>query len=147
LTGLVQSIGYFLSPGVSASDYLTFVSAMFPLVVGIVLWFLARSLSRLLAGREEESVRLEGVTEEQLHSTAFLGVGLLFALSSFASVFNWIHHFAVIGSFPSSVTEGDFYRFTEDVLTFVVGLFLVFTCRTWAAKLARRRRPQEEPCR
>lgn len=147
LTGLVQTLGCLFSPDVSISDYAVYITALLSLVVGGLLWFLARPLSRLLAGRKEEAVRLEGVTEEQLHSTAFLGIGLWFALSSFAEVFNWIHHFVVIRSFPSSSTDEEghvFYEFTGDLLTFAAGLLLVFTCRTWAAKLAKQRRRTQE---
>ncbi len=149
LTGLSQAVGILAHSGALLPDSLVFASALPPFIAGALLWFLAPPLSRFLAGRKEGAVHLEGVAEEQLHSTAFLGLGLWFALPSFAKVFNWIHYFSANHSFPSASIDEErhlFYEFTEDLLTFAAGLFLVFTCRMWAAKLARhRRRTQESP--
>lgn len=111
------------------------------LLAGIIFWVMARPLSRLLANRNDGEFTLEGVTERQLYSTAFLSLGLYFALNSFANVFSWIHFFAINKSPDYGFhhqEEPSYYELTEGLLTLMAGVALMLTSRTWAAKLTRK---------
>jgi type IV secretory pathway TrbD component len=117
------------------------------LAAGVLLWFFAPALSRLLASRNDDKFNLEGVTERQLFSVSFLSLGLYFALSSVATVFSWAH-FYMINKSPEYGFHHEeapsYYELLEGVVTLLSGLALVFTAQTWARKLTRRG-PGQEP--
>lgn len=144
ITGLVQSVmqGAAHLAGGSAWIY-SALPALVHLIAGATLWFLAPPFARFLAARHDEPFRLEGLTEAQLYSAVFLGLGLWFSLSSFAGVFNWLHYFAVARS-SSNPWEGEdgtnLYSLSREALTLAAGLLLVFTGPVWAVKLASSRR-------
>lgn len=143
LSGVLElTKALYLTEGPVAGVFQIAILSVIQIILGVVCWWVAPKFSRVLAGQNDEHVRLTGVTEEQLYATMFLGLGLWFALSSFAVVFNWIHYFAVNRSASqetSSREEANLYGFMESLLTFAAGLTLVFTCKTWAAKVSRRR--------
>jgi hypothetical protein len=117
------------------------------LAAGVLLWFFAPALSRLLASRNDDKFNLEGVTERQLFSVSFLSLGLYFALSSVATVFSWTHFFMINKSPEYGFHHEEapsYYELLEGVVTLLSGLALVFTAQTWARKLTRRG-PGQEP--
>jgi len=143
LKGTLEVIGAFAFTGGWASGGIQPAAiGVIQIIFGIVFWWTAPRFSRFLAGRSEDPVQLMGVTEEQLYATTFLGVGLWFALSSFAGVFNWIHYFAVnrpSEQDSSTGEEANVYAFMESLFPLAAGLVLIFTCKTWAAKVTHRR--------
>ncbi len=143
LSGVLEAIKAFYLTGGSLTGVVQIASiSAVQIILGVVCWWVAPRFSRVLAGQSNEQAKLAGVTEEQLYATTFLGLGLWFALSSFAAVFNWIHYFAVDRSKVQGSSTGEettLYGFMESLLTLSAGLVLIFTCKTWAAKVARRR--------
>lgn len=139
--GLVQTVGNCTQLGSYGPQWaFAFLPGVASLIVGVIMWILAPPFSRFLAARHDEKIQLSGISETQLYSAVFLGVGLWFALNSFADVFNWLHYFAVNRSQPDIDGEGQqasLYDFWHQLLTFGAGLLLVFTCRIWASKLTR----------
>jgi hypothetical protein len=115
-------------------------------VAGILVWVMAPKLSRFLAHRNDGDFNLKGVTEQQLYTAVFLGLGLYFTLSTFAAAFSWVHFFTVNKS-PDygfhQENQPSYYDMTEKFMTLAAGIFLVFTCNTWASKLVRKH--QSEP--
>jgi len=110
------------------------------LVVGLVLWFFSPYLCKLAAGKNDDAIKLDGVSEFQLYSTAFLCLGLYFALGRMGEVLSWIHFFAAYNSPDYGFhREGDpsYYDLAEPAITVVIGIVLVVTARRWAAKLCR----------
>jgi hypothetical protein len=115
-------------------------------VAGILVWFVAPKLSRFLAHRNDGEFNFKGVTEQQLYSAVFLGLGLYFTLTSFAAAFSWVHFFAVNKS-PDygfhQESQPSYYDMSETIMTLAAGILLIFTCKTWARKLARKQ-PSEQ---
>lgn len=115
------------------------IPSIVQILAGVVLWFLAPWISRFASKGKDVTASLEGVSEEQLFAAVFVGLGTFFSLKSFASVFNWIHFFAINKS-PEygfhKESAPSFYDLTEQGLTFAAGFFLVVSGKRWAAKLA-----------
>ena len=106
----------------------------------VIAWVAAPKISKLVSKNNDKELNLKGVTSYQLYSTAFISLGLYFTLSSFASVFNWLHFFAI----NSSESYGfhheaapSYYELTESLLTVIVGITVIFTAHVWARKLVR----------
>lgn len=139
IVGLVQIPGMLMQPAAGSLPY-TLLPSLASLVIGLVLWVITPALARLLARGLDAQATLTGVDETTLLRTIFVGLGLWFALSSFASIFNWLHYFAVSRS--SIVKDGAEqsapYDFWHQVLTCVAGVLLVSTSRIWAEKLTRK---------
>jgi hypothetical protein len=139
--GLVQTVSNCAHLGGYGSQWaFAFLPGVASLILGAALWFLAPPFSRFLAARHDERFHLDGVTETQLYSAVFLGVGLWFALTSFSGIFNWLHYFVVSRSDSNADNEAgqtNIYDFWHQLLTFAAGLVLVLTCRTWASKLTK----------
>lgn len=121
------------------------ISALLPtavyLVAGILVWRLSPQISRLLARGSDDAFDLRGITSEQLYSAVFLGLGLYFTLTSFGSAFSWVHFFAVNKSPDYGFQQEahrSYYDMSETLMTFAAGIMFIVTCRTWAAKLARK---------
>ncbi len=110
------------------------------LLLSYLAWHFAPSISRALARGNDDAVSLQGVTLSQLYATVFVGLGMYFALDSFANVFNWVHFFT-INSSPDygfhRENSPSYYDLTENLLTLVAGIALIFTARIWAEKLTR----------
>lgn len=110
------------------------------LLLSFLAWQFAPSISRALARGNDDAVSLQGITLSQLYATVFVGLGMYFALGSFADVFNWVHFFA-INSSPDygfhRENSPSYYDLTENLLTLVAGIALIFTARIWAEKLTR----------
>ena len=139
-TGLVQ----LTSTAVAFEREFLSISSVVPGVVsflsGIVVWVTSPKLSRALARRNDGEFDFRGVTERQLYATVFLGLGLYFALSSFAAAFTWIHFFAVSKSPDYGFhleNQPSYYDLSETMMTLLVGILLVVKCDTCALKLAR----------
>ncbi len=119
------------------TSYLT--QGVLSLVAGIVLWFIAPRLSRFLARGDDGEVNLKGLSDQQLYTSVFLGLGLYFTLSHFGEAFSWIHFFAVNESAEPGFRINErpsYYDLSETVMTLAAGIFLICTCKTWARKLA-----------
>lgn len=115
-------------------------------VAGVLGWIISPKLSRLLAGQNDGEFDLRGISEQQLYSAVFLGLGLYFTLSSFAAAFSWIHFFAVNKS-PEygfhQENQPSYYDMSETVMTLAAGVLLIMTCGTWARKLARKHQSEQ----
>ena len=146
LMGIIQvaSVIFMAGEGLMGEGSYFFYSvapSLIYLVAGVIFWFVAPALSRLLAKRNDGEFSLKGVTERHLYSTAFLALGLYFALDSFANVFNWIHFFSINKSPDYGFHHEEapsYYELTEGALTLVAGIALMLTARTWATKLTRK---------
>ena len=146
LSGLIQVASMAFTYRPEAFMVFNLMPGVIYLVAGIGCWAIAPRLSRWLAHRNDGDFHLTGVTEGQLYAAVFLGLGLYFTLSSFASAFNWIHFFAVHPSPDHGFhREGQpsYYDMTEKIMTLAAGLYLTLTCHTWGRKLARK--PPGEP--
>jgi len=111
-------------------------------VFGAGCWLVAPWVSRIAAKGNDGEFQLKGVNQEQLFATGFLVIGLYFALGSFATLFNWIHFF-IVNQSPDygfhKTEEPSYYSLTEAGLNLVMGIAIVLTSRTWAARLCRER--------
>ena len=118
----------------------TLAAPLVMLLMSILAWRFSPRISRALARGNDSEITLQGVTLSQLYATVFVGLGMYFALSSFADVFNWLHFFA-INSSPDygfhRENSPSYYDLTESLLTFGAGIALIFTARIWAEKLTR----------
>lgn len=140
LSGLIQIVSFsFTIQGGNFSPF-PFVPALVYLVAGASLWAVSPRLSRKLAHQNDGECTLAGLTEQQLYAAVILGLGLYFALSSFAGAFSWIH-FLTINKSPGldfiQDTQPSYYDLSETFMTLGAGIFLTVTCKTWAKKLAR----------
>lgn len=147
ITGMIQGIVTPFQAGPSESFVASqLVTAGVILILGIIFWIFAPFLSRLFTQGADEPVSLAGVSLRSLYSTAFVGLGLWFALKNFPRIFNGIHFYITASpqeasAIPSRITA--FYNLSEAALTFLAGLVLVATARIWAGKLTKS--PNNQP--
>jgi hypothetical protein len=140
VTGLVQFATTVFALRVESFSLLRIVVSAILLLVGVLSWVFAPFLSRLFTRGADEAASLEGVSLFSLYSTAFVGLGLWFALSNFAQVFNWIHFSITYGSKIQGMTQsglGSFYNLSQAALTLLAGVVLVATAQIWARKLTK----------
>ena len=140
ITGLVQLVTTISACQNGTLTPLSFSSPLLVLIAGAVCWIFAPILSVLLTGRSNRSVSLQGVTLESLYSTAFVSLGLWFALSNLGHAFNWIHYYISFASTEEGLrttTSKSFYDMTQTIMTFLAGVALVLTGHIWARKLAK----------
>jgi hypothetical protein len=143
VASVIQIFYYRISGSDGGFHWLSYLPLFLWLIAGLLLWGAAPAISRLAANG---GFTLAGVTERMLYATAFLGLGLFFALKSFASVFTWIHHYAL----RNRLTEYDealmpspgSYSLAESIITFAAGITLVLTCRILARKMTPGEKPQ-----
>ncbi len=121
--------------------FLSLLPPIIYILAGLLFWFLSPKISLLLAKQNNGEVTLQGVTQEQLFASVLLGLGVFFALNSFANVFSWIHFFAINKS-PNygfhQENQPSYYELSEAAMTLVAGIALIFTSRKWAEKLCRK---------
>jgi uncharacterized membrane protein YuzA (DUF378 family) len=147
LMGIIQIASVVFMSGEGSYFFWSIAPSFVYVVAGVIFWFVAPPLSRLLAKRNDGEFTLAGVTERHLYSTAFLALGLYFALDSFANVFNWIHFFAINKSPDYGFHHEEapsYYELTEGALTLVAGVALMLSARTWAAKLTRNTNSEQD---
>ncbi|CAN5240078.1 hypothetical protein BH23VER1_BH23VER1_37410 [soil metagenome] len=96
ISGCVHTVSVFMMENAPGMWIYHLGPSLTTLVAGVVVWFVAPPLSRLVAKRNDGAISLQGVDETQLYATALLVLGLYFALSSFGSVLSWIHYFAIV---------------------------------------------------
>jgi len=104
----------------------------------MIAWLLAPRIARRLARNNDGSISLQGVTQFQLYSTVFVGLGMYFTLNSFANVFSWIHFFSINQSPDYGFhreNSPSYYTLTENGMTLAAGIALTLTARRWAEKL------------
>lgn len=139
LIGLIQggTIVYIAQNG--TLSWLSVIPSLVYLLAGIILWFGSPWFSRLLAKGNDREFSLKGVTEKSLFATAFLSLGLYFALKSFAGAISWIHFFAINKSADYGFHREEapsYYDLSEQFLTLFAGIGLILTSKIWAAKLS-----------
>lgn len=108
------------------------------IISGVVLWMIAPWLSRILTSKGDGNLTLGGLTREDLFTAVLLALGVYFIMDSFSNVVGWVHYFAVNrseGGYHMG-NEPSYYDLTERLLTFIAGIALSMTCRTWARRLA-----------
>ena len=140
ITGLVQLVTTISAFQNGSLTPLHFSSPVIVLFAGAVCWIFAPILSVLLTGRLNRAFSLQGVTLEALYSTAFVSLGLWFALSNLGHSFNWIHYYISYASTDEGLRatrSNSFYDMTKTILTFLAGVALVATGHIWARKLAK----------
>ena len=118
------------------------------LLAGALFWVFAPFLSRQFTRGADSAISLEGVSLASLYSTAFVGLGLWFALGNFAIAINWIHYYISYGSNIEKMTNtglGSFYNFSQPAMTVVAGVVLVASARIWARKLTKESEPDATP--
>ena len=139
-TGMIQIASLMFLHDYEPYSLYSLAPGLIYVVMASLFWRLAPLISRLIAKRNDGEVNLAGVTERQLFSTAFLSLGLYFALDSFSNVFSWIHFF-VINKSPNygfhHEEEPSYYLLLESLLTLAAGTALILTAQTWAKKLTR----------
>jgi len=140
ISGFVQFVTTLAGVQNGARTPLDFSTPVVLLISGVVCWVFAPLLSMLLTGRVDRTVVLQGVTLEDLYSTAFVSLGLWFALANFGKAFNWIHYYISYAFTEEGLRTSrwnSFYDMTQTILTFLAGTALVSTGHIWARKLAR----------
>lgn len=146
LTGLIQIASMAFTFQQQNLGIFNFAPSVVYFVAGILAWVIAPKLSRFLAHRNDGEFNLKGVTEQQLYAAVFLGLGLYFTLTSFAGAFSWTHFFAV-NKLPDygfhQESQPSYYDLSETVMTLGAGIVLIFTCNTWAGKLARKQQSEQ----
>lgn len=146
LTGLIQIASMAFTFRQEYFSIFNFAPSAVYFVAGILVWAIAPKLSRFLAHRNDGDFNLKGVTEQQLYAAVFLGLGLYFTLTSFAAAFSWVHFFAVNKS-PEygfhQESQPSYYDMSETVMTLAAGILLIFTCNTWARKLAQKHQSEQ----
>lgn len=139
LTGLVQLAQAFVQARNHFGGPLL-AAPLIMLMMSSLAWRFSPRISRALARGNDNGLNLQGITLRQLYATTFVGLGMYFALGSFADVFNWLHFFAINRSPDYGFhheNSPSYYDLTESVITFAAGLGLIFTARIWAEKLTR----------
>ena len=146
LMGLIQIASMAFTFGQEYFTIFSLAPGVVYFVGGILVWVISPKLSRVLAHRNDGKFDLSGIKEQQLYAAVFLGLGLYFTLSSFAAVFSWMHFFAVNKS-PDygfhQESQPSYYDLSESLMTLVAGVILIFTCKTWAAKLTQIRQNEQ----
>ena len=140
ISGLVQLVTTITAFQNGALAPLRFLTPAVLLSAGAACWIFAPLLSMLLTGRLDRAVSLQGVTLESLYSTAFVSLGLWFALANLGNAFNWIHYYISYASTDEGLRASrwnSFYDMTRTIMTFLAGVVLVATGHIWARKLAR----------
>ncbi len=125
----------------SSFSLLAFASPIILLLFSVLCWFLAPSLSRLFSAQNDRNITLNGINLRNLYATAFVGLGLYFALGNFARVFSWAHYYIIYKSGkPEYAVPGtdSFYNLSEPIMTFFAGIVLVATADIWARKLTKK---------
>jgi len=132
-TSLLDS-GLFFRASKSSISALVIPGILF--LCGILCWKFAPLLSRLLTKGHDQDITLQGVSQCTLYSTAFVGLGLYFALGNFARIFIWLHYYLIYGSGNLAYAKpSSAYNIAEPILTFLAGVGLVATADIWARKL------------
>ena len=140
LTGLVQLAQTAMQAGYYKFSGPMLAAPLIMLLMSSIVWRFAPRISQALVRGNDTAVSLQGVTQSQLYATVFVGLGMYFALDSFADVFNWLHFFAINNS-PDYGFHHDnkpsYYDLTKNLLTLIAGITLIFTAHIWAEKLTR----------
>ncbi|MDX2080400.1 MAG: hypothetical protein SFU53_06415 [Terrimicrobiaceae bacterium] len=105
------------------------------ILFSVVTWWIAPGLARRLAWGTDAELAIDRLTLRKLYATAFVGLGLWFALASFGSLFNAIHFQLAFAENPGDFTG--LYKITEPALTLAAGATLIATAHIWSKKLAR----------
>lgn len=146
-SGLIHSVTIIYVAKLGGSIFYSIYGPLIYLCGGVVLWIAAPRISSLLAKDNDGNATLNGVSEQILYSTVFLGLGLYFALRSFANVFSWIHYFAINRSmdFGFEMQQGrSYYDLFENVMTLCIGVALILSAKTWAKKMCQSKsRPED----
>jgi hypothetical protein len=140
ITGVIQFVSLVLFGSIGGSSLFAVAPGLVYIVAGLIFWFLAPWISRLLAKGSDGEMTLEGVTEVTLFGAVLLGLGMYFVLSSFAVVISWVHFFTINKSPDYGFHQESgpsYYDLSEAVLMLAAGVALVFTARKFAAKLCR----------
>ncbi len=143
LNRLVGAVWQLSQHGSAPGYFLNLVSLgiapVFYVIAGIIIWFAAPRISRLLMRKHDSNVSLSGVTREDLYAAGFVIVGACYFLSSFAPFINWIHYFVIEGAeegMRKSAESGEVYDFYYCITTLLTSLTLILIGPRWARKLA-----------
>jgi hypothetical protein len=139
LTGIIQGGTIVDISQTGMLSWLSVYSSRVYLLAGIFVWIGSPWLSRLLAKGNDKELSLRGVSEKSLFATAFISLGLYFALKSFAGAVSWIHFFAINKSPEYGFHHEQapsYYELSEQILTLLAGIALILTSQIWAAKLS-----------
>ena len=105
----------------------------------ILLWVLAPPLARLVARGVPLELSLGNLSLADCYSIAFLGMGLFFAVSHLASVWNW-SLFLARWIFHSSYyvwnAREHGHELANAFLPFIAGIILIWKRQKWALALA-----------
>ena len=145
LNWLATAIPLFLSAATSGSPrdqqllsrLLPYAPAVLVLILAVAVWLLARPVARLVSRGVDGSVSVGGLSRADLYSFAFVFLGLLFVLSSFADVINWVHYFATVSREGprSDPRVQNLYQLTRPFVTLALGLVSLLGARRWTKKL------------
>ncbi len=137
-------------PWANGNSLLSYGSTFVYLAAGGLFWAFAPHISRMLVGKNDGEMTLNGVTRADLYSTVILGLGLYFVLNSLANVFNWIHYIAVERQMMFEYEQGndvDYYAFSNSAMTLAAGLLLIWKADRFTRMILRGQKPlpKEEP--
>lgn len=121
-------------------DYMLAMSVLF-LATSVLVWFLARPLSRLICrGDEEETVvNVSGVTRRDLYAFAMVLLGLYFLGNSLAQMVGWIcysYNPETWRYFKQEDFERSPYALFKHATPAVLGLLLLWKSNRWASALS-----------
>ncbi|HVU37385.1 MAG TPA: hypothetical protein VHC95_03565 [Opitutales bacterium] len=111
------------------------------LILGLLGWFLAPCISRMIVGQQEATVNLPSLTLHDLYSFALVFLGMYFLISSLGNLLNWLFYLFRESAAPEYFGENrqppDYYGLINYLITCAVGLICIVKRNTWAEKLAR----------
>ena len=112
-----------------------YVPGVLLLIFAVGLWTLSSPIARLVTRGVNSRVGIGGLSRSDLYSFAFVFLGLLFILSSFPDVINWIHYFATAPHSAPDPRGQNFYQLTRPCLTFAAGVVSLVGAPRWTKKL------------
>jgi hypothetical protein len=144
--GIAQVIGgiaFHCSPvgSLNSQAFVVLLPGFLLAVIAALLWAFAPFVADRITRGNNQEVALPGLSYLQLLTAMFVGLGLYFCLSSFGDIYNLLSYFVLSRMNLDAVPKGlpDSYpRLISQSLTFAAGLFVIFSARSWAVKLAKK---------
>ncbi|WP_156817209.1 hypothetical protein [Rubritalea marina] len=124
-------------------------TALLRVFFGVLLWCLAPKIAKFTSKGNDQEINLSGVTDTQLYSTAFIALGIYFALSALPDMIHGFYllitieeHLAGAGMEATTARVFQQSHYTKDMLilptlSFGCGVVSILSARAWSQKLTR----------
>ena len=123
--------------------------AVIRIFLGTLLWFFAPTIAWAASRGNDQELQFKGITETQLFSTAFVALGIYFALSALPDISHGLYLLITVeeqltgdGMEASMARIFQQSNFTKELLirptlSFGFGVVSILSARAWAKKLTR----------